>query len=248
MSHENYLLNYWERTHVMKKISKKSIAIAAIVIAVCGIVISICCLQMPNKYRYIKRSDKLISPEGTEYLRYPYPRILWHFDEDSVLGEIELNDVQWDIYSLKNNDDYLVLEPSEIVGKNYTLLVEHYPVFVRKGVEYPTIFDADRVKSISYAKEATYEAVTESLDNPVFEGEAAVDFMKKLTEAPIDRQSIDGRKTIGNIFVTYTGAESIYFRYQILGNGERIAITDDLPGDLNNAFEISEELYNELKK
>lgn len=49
MSHENYLLNYWERTHVMKKISKKSIAIAAIVIAVCVAAIAICCLLIPNK-------------------------------------------------------------------------------------------------------------------------------------------------------------------------------------------------------
>ena len=201
-----------------------------------------------DRYRYIKSSEKIISPEGIEYISYPYPWILWRFDEDSVLGKIELNDVEWEIYSLKDNDNYLVLESSEIIGKNYFLLVEHCPVFVREGVEYPTIFDADRVKSISYAKDTTYEAVTECLANPIFEDEAAVDFMKKLTEVPIDRQSIDGRRTIGNIFVTYTDAESIYFRYLILGNGERIAITDDLPLDLNKSFEISEELYNELIK
>lgn len=201
-----------------------------------------------DRYRYIKSSEKIISPEGIEYISYPYPWILWRFDEDSVLGKIELSDVEWEIYSLKDNDNYLVLESSEIIGKNYFLLVEHCPVFVREGVEYPTIFDADRVKSISYAKDTTYEAVTECLANPIFEDEAAVDFMKKLTEVPIDRQSIDGRRTIGNIFVTYTDAESIYFRYLILGNGERIAITDDLPLDLNNSFEISEELYNELIK
>lgn len=201
-----------------------------------------------DRYRYKKSSDKLVSPEGIEYLRYPYPGILWHFDEDSVLGEIELNDVQWDIYSLKDNDDYLVLEPSEIIGKGYFILVEAYPVFVREGVEYPTIFDADRVKSISYAKDTTYKVITESLANPVFEGEAAVDFMKKLTEAPIDRLSIRDSGNTDYIYVTYTGAESMHFGYPILVDGERIAITDDLPLDVNNSFEISEELYNELKK
>lgn len=232
----------------MKKISKKAVVIAAIAIAVCAMTIAICFLLMPNKYRYIKSSNKLISPEGIEYLSYPYSWVLWHFDVDSVLGEIELNDVQWDIYSLKNNDDYLVLEPSELVGKNYTLLVEHCPVFVREGVEYPTIFDADRVKSISYAKDATYEAVTECLENPVFEGDAAVDFMKKLTEAPIDRRGVDSLGNTDYIFVTYTGAESMHFRYPILVTEERIAITDDLPLDVNNSFEISEEIYNELIK
>lgn len=232
----------------MKKISKKAVVIAAIAIAVCAMTIAICFLLMPNKYRYIKNSKKLISPEGIEYLSYPYSWVLWHFDVDSVLGKIELNDVQWDIYSLKDNDDYLVLEPSELVGKNYTLLVEHCPVFVREGVEYPTIFDADRVKSISYAKDATYEAVTECLENPVFEGDAAVDFMKKLTEAPIDRRGVDSLGNTDYIFVTYTGAESMHFGYLILVTEERIAITDDLPLDVNNSFEISEEIYNELKK
>ncbi len=101
-----------------------------------------------DRYRYKKSSDKLISPEGIEYLGYPYPQILWRFDVDSVLGKIKLNDVEWDIYSLKNNDSYLVLKPSHIIGKNYTLLVESYPMFVKEGEEYPTIFDADRVKSI----------------------------------------------------------------------------------------------------
>lgn len=203
-----------------------------------------------DRYRYKKSSDKLISPEGIEYLGYPYSRILWRFDVDSVLGEIELNDVEWDIYSLKENDSYLVLQPSHPIGKNYTLLVEYCPMFVMEGVEYPTIFDADRVKSISFVKDTCYgyEAVTECLENPVFEDEAAADFMKKLTETPIDRRSIGGCRTIGNIFVTYTGAESIYFRYPILGNGERIVLTDDLPLDVNNSFEISEELYNELIK
>lgn len=203
-----------------------------------------------DRYRYKKSSDKLISPEGIEYLGYPYSWLLWSFDEDSVLGEIKLNDVEWDIYSLKDNDSYLVLKPSHIIGKNYTLLVESYPVFVKEGEEYPTIFDADRVKSISYVEDISYgyEVVTECLENPVFEDEAAVDFMKKLTETPIDRQSVSGYKIIGFIFVTYTGAESIHFRYLILGNGERIVLCEDLGYDEENDFEISEELYNELIK
>ncbi len=98
----------------------------------------------------------------------------------------------------------------------------------------------------SFAKDTDYEGVTECLENPVFEDEAAVDFMKKLTETPIDRQSVSGYKIIGFIFVTYTGAESIHFRYLILGNGERIVLCEDLGYDEENDFEISEELYNEL--
>ena len=48
----------------MKKYRKKAVVIAAIAIAVCVMTIAICCSLMPNKYRYIKSSNKLISPEG----------------------------------------------------------------------------------------------------------------------------------------------------------------------------------------
>lgn len=197
-----------------------------------------------GKYRYKKSSDKLISPEGIEYLRYPYPGNLCWFDEESALGEIEINDVEWDIYSLKDNDSYLVLEPSD---RNITVLDGPSRVFVMEGVEYPTVFDADRVKSISFVDDwYSYEFVTECLENPVFEDEAAVDFMKKLTETPIDRRSISGCRTIGYIYVTYTGAESIYSRCLILGNGERMVLCEYLGNGEENDFEISEELYNEL--
>ncbi len=224
-----------------------------ILFAIVTLILSSCA---SDRYRYKKSSDKLISPEGIEYLRYPYSCSLCRFDEDSVLGEVELNDMKWDIYSLKGNDSYLVLEPSHTIGKNYTVLVESPPVFVKEGEEYPTIFDADRVKSISFVKDTGYgyEVVTECLENPVFEDEAAVDFMKKLTKTPIDRQSVRCHKIIGNIFVTYTGAESIHFRYLILDSGERMVLCEDLGynEDLGyyeeNDFEISEELYNELIK